>query len=81
MRAILRPRGIAIMSRLAIVDTPTVHCVGKGFLYVKRRGSADSDFNEVAFIDENLEIVLCACCENFSADDSLESAAFFGGTD
>ncbi len=54
------------MSGLAVVDCPAVDCVAKGALEVGDIGATYSDFNELALIDENLEIVPTACSEDLS---------------
>jgi hypothetical protein len=80
LRTVLRPRWIAIMSCLTVVNAPPMHSVRKGLLYIKRGRSADSNFNEVSLINKNLEIVFASLCEDLSADDSLEATALFGRT-
>jgi hypothetical protein len=69
------------MSRLAIVDRPSVDSVWEGLLQIQRTWSADPDFNWWAFIDEELKVVSAARVEDFSSDCGFEAASFFGGAD
>lgn len=69
------------MPGLAVVNAPAVGGVGEGLLEVDRVGPADSYFDELAFVDEQFEVVPTTLAEYFSADGGFEAAAFLGGAD
>ncbi len=68
------------MSGLTVVDCPAVDCVAKGALEVSDVWATDSDFNELTFIDKNLEIVPTTCTENLSSKCCFKPIAVCGFT-
>jgi hypothetical protein len=68
------------VSGLTVVDCPAVDCVAKGPLEVSDVGATDSDFNELALIDKNFEIVPTSCTENLSSKCCFKPIAVSGFT-
>jgi hypothetical protein len=62
--------------RLSVVDRPPVYAVRKGFFQIGYRRSANSDFDELPFVHENLEVVPPSFGKDFSARGGLEAIAF-----
>ena len=60
------------MSSLTVINSPPADSIGEGFFYIKGGRPADSNFNELTFIDKNLEIILPTLGKGLCADDCLE---------
>ena len=69
------------MSSLAVVDPPAMDGIRKCFLEIERSGSADPNFDELPFVDEEFEVVPSSSCKYLSADGGFEPAAFLGIAD
>jgi len=63
------------MSRLTVINSPPVDSIGEGFFYIKGGRPADSNFNELTFIDKNLEIIFPTLRKGLCADGCLEPAS------
>lgn len=64
------------MSRLAIVNRPSVHPIRKGLLEIGDGWSAYSNFDELTFVYKNLEIVSASFREDLGAHGGLEAISF-----
>jgi hypothetical protein len=60
---------------LAVVDGPAVDAIGEGFLEVSDGGPAYSNFDELALVNKDFEIVLTSFSEDLGAYRGLESVA------
>ena len=69
------------MPRLTVVDAPAVNGVGECFFKVEGMGSADSNFDELSFIDKQLKVVPASLDKYFWPDGSFKPASFFGCAD
>lgn len=66
------------MSGLPVVDGPAVNSVGKGLLEVDYCRSADSNFDELPLVDEDLVVVSSSLCEDLCSKGGLEAVALSG---
>lgn len=66
------------MAGLPVVDGPSVDSVRKSLFEISDGGTANSDLDELPFVDEDFEIVSSSLGEDLSAHGGLKSIAFSG---
>lgn len=78
LRAIIGACWVAIMSSLPVVDSPTIDWIWESFFQLSNGGSADSNLDELSFVNKDLKVVSSSFSEYFCAHGSFEPVAFCG---
>lgn len=63
------------MTCLPVVNSPSMDTIRECLLEVGERGSADSNFDELSFINEDLKVIFATFCEDLCAHGGLEAVS------